>query len=579
MKARAWIALVVLASSCAREPTEIVLVVDTDIAGVESFYVEATGPDMEARIASADLSDQRPPRTLVLVRRGGELGPIHVRVEARAAGEPLASVRRIVRFAPGRSLPLFVFLADGCRSASCEPRGTCGNAGECRSARVRACEHEGTCDAAVDAGVRAASPGASDGGDDGGACALGGMCGVEARHLPGDRVAPSLCAPIEPPTRASITGPGGELTASGDPASFALGTPGTYVARVELAGDSTCAVTRELEVVAPAILPDSSGVSADELRDLAARVGAAFVAGRRGLYAIDAGGWVALRAVATGDPLPEDLRGLAVFAGHPIVGTHGDRDSVHRVIADAPFDSASVRSTLLVLPPGSREVRAIDVRLDGRGPVLVATKDGAVTLDEPDGATIARAIGPPYDPTAGGFAAIGADESTRGAIWLGRSDEVVNRSVRGGVTFNEESGASLPTFLGIAREAEVDDRDPAQPRLWICGSGGVAVWSLTADFGGRSTLPAPSRAWAGSCRDLAVGDDGEVWIAAGLDGLVRVDATALLVVRYDDAAGLPPGTSVDRVAFAADAARREVWMLDASSSTRALLVLSADARP
>lgn len=136
------------------------------------------------------------------------------------------------------------------------------------------------------------------------------------------------------------------------------------------------------------------------------------------------------------------------------------------------------------------------MRLDGRGPVLVATKDRAVTLDEPGGAATARPIGPTYDPSAGGFAAIGADETTRGAIWPGPSDEIVNRSMRGGATFNEEDGASL-------------------------------------------------------------------------DGLVRIDTTALLVVRYDEVAGLPPGTSVDRVAFAANASRREVWMLDASSSTRA----------
>lgn len=573
------IALAVLACSCARGPTEIVLIVDTDIAGVESFHVEATGPDMEARIASANLSDQRPPRTLVLTRRGGELGPIHLRVEARAAGEPLASVRRIVRFAPDRSLPLLVFLADACRSASCEPHATCGNTGECRSARVRACEHDGTCGEAGDAAVRAIDPRSPESGGDAGACRLGELCGLGARHLPGDRVAPGLCAPIEPPTRASITGPGGELTASGDPARFVLGPPGTYVARVELAGDSTCAVTRELEVVAPTIVPDSSGVSADELRDLAARAGAAFVAGRRGLYAIDADGWIALRAVATGDPLPEDLRGLAVFEGHPIVGTHGDTNSVHRVVADAPFDSASVRSTRLELPSGSREVRAVDVRLDGAGPVLVSTKDGAVVLDDPDGAATARSIGPTYDPSAGGFAAIGADETARGAIWLGRSDEIVNRSMRGGATFNEGSGAALPAFLGIAREAEVDDRDPAQARLWICGSAGVAMWSLAQDWGEESSLPAPTAAWSGACRDLAVGDDGDVWIAAGLEGLVRIDTTALLVVRYDESTGLPAGTSVDRVAFARDASHREIWMLDASSTGRSLLVLSAGALP
>ncbi len=144
MRRLSVLALVLLSTSCG-SITEIVLVVDTDIAEADSLRVTAVHPDGRSDSAKADLSTSAPPRTLVLWHRGGALGPVHLTIEAMRGDAPLVSVVREVAFHEGRSLRLEVFLADGCSAVSCNVGETCGNDGQCRSPVVPACDYEGSC--------------------------------------------------------------------------------------------------------------------------------------------------------------------------------------------------------------------------------------------------------------------------------------------------------------------------------------------------------------------------------------------------------------------------------------------------
>ncbi len=557
---RALLPLALLLASCDGSASEIVLVVDTDIPNVDSFRVVAVR-DADSATSTADLSTQRPPRTIVYVHRGGSLGPLRLTVQALQGATVLVSVEREIHFVPGRSLRLDVFLAAACSSATCPAPLTCGNDGVCRPRVVDPCEAEGTC-APSDAGMIDSPP----------ACTLGGaICGVEPLHLPGDRVVPIPCEPTGQTTITTITGPSGLLT---DAAGvFSLQESGPHAVRITLASDSTCAVERAIDVAGTVTIPDSTSVSHEALRDFAARVGTAFIAGRRGAYAIDAAGWYDLRGGATGARVaPEDLRAVAVHSGQPIFGPLGDDGYIYRVVADAPF--ATPMHEAIVLPEGSREVRALAASISGGEPLLAATKDGAVLVTGLATAPSARAVLPTWDPASSGWAAIASVQAaTYGSIWMGRVDSLINVADGIGGELNSGSSVSLPIWIQPAYDAAFDDRDPSAPRLWICGAGGVALWVIADDWSTRSTLPAPTHTWMGNCRDLAIDADGDAWIAGGTLGLVRLDRDATPVVVYGGPLGLPAASSVDRVAAAWDGSSREVWMLD--TTARAVLTLHA----
>ena len=93
MRTMAVVAL--LAASCSGPTSEIVLVVDTDVVNAASLRVTVVSPSGRSRVSTADLALQPPPRTLVLVHTGGDLGPIHVTFDALdPQGRALVSVSR-----------------------------------------------------------------------------------------------------------------------------------------------------------------------------------------------------------------------------------------------------------------------------------------------------------------------------------------------------------------------------------------------------------------------------------------------------------------------------------------------------
>ena len=138
-----WLAL---ATGCGPAPTEIVLVVDTDLTGADELRASATAPDGSLHQARADLATQPPPRTLVLRHGGsGMLGPLQLRLAALEAGAPLVEVERELSFVPQRRLRLRVMLPQACRGVDCGSE-TCGDDGRCRPIAVGPCELDG-CDA------------------------------------------------------------------------------------------------------------------------------------------------------------------------------------------------------------------------------------------------------------------------------------------------------------------------------------------------------------------------------------------------------------------------------------------------
>ncbi len=132
-------ALCVLLVSCGNDLTEILVVVDSDLAvpmGLDAVRVDVSG--VEAMSASGTLTgaDAEPlPRTVGIVHSGGSLGPLTVTVVGSAMGTEVVSARAVTSFVRGRTLVLPIFLSRRCVGVSCGNGETCAR-GSCGSADV-----------------------------------------------------------------------------------------------------------------------------------------------------------------------------------------------------------------------------------------------------------------------------------------------------------------------------------------------------------------------------------------------------------------------------------------------------------
>ena len=559
--------------------TEIVLVVDTDIDPVDGFEVDASYPSGGMGSSSADLGVAPAPRTLVLFHRGGELGPVRLTIAATRGGARVVAVEREVTFEEGQSLTLHVFIADACAMSACTGASeTCGDDGACRSRVVAPCEYEGRSCGMDDAGIPEDAGDLPDAGDrDAGDCDLTAVCGAPARLLPGDVITPAPCTSTGRSVTVTVTGPAGAVSPRpGAPTEYRVTSSGDYAVRLE--SSATCAIEATSTVVAP-IVNEDTGVASGDLRDFDARVGMGFVAGATSAYAVDSTRWIDLLdgSIVSGDMPPTSLRAVAVHAGEPIFGPDSDQDEVYGARVNP--SGSSVDFTAIPIGGGDRTVRALAARVDDLGEVAVATVSGFVALRDPWGSPSPVDTGNSYDVTTVGWIAIGMREPpTRGAMWAGRGDSILNRTLSGsGAVFNLGNPATLPPALGTAHGAALDDRDAATPRLWLCGERGVFLYVITGDWSARTLLPTPTQAWSGTCRDIAISADGHAWVATGSALLVRLGTDGTEVATYDSTAGLDPDLAVDFVAAAWDTATREVWTLDASR--RAVQMLSASTGP
>lgn len=133
-----------ISTSCTRQPTQLVVVVDTDLPGAREVHVTAAeiGSERLPSEHSFTIGSGRPglvslPFSFGVAPSGGNASArVELVIDARAeAGAPI--VRRVrTGFIAGRILELRVFLPFACRDVSCPEDQTCGNEGVCVDVEV-----------------------------------------------------------------------------------------------------------------------------------------------------------------------------------------------------------------------------------------------------------------------------------------------------------------------------------------------------------------------------------------------------------------------------------------------------------
>ncbi len=159
------VALGFILGACApSNPTQLVVVVDSDVAALDEVEIVVSGLGGGDQAAFARLADGALPRWVVLERRGGALGPIEVAAHARVEGARIGvSSAARTSFVRGQTRRLDLFLAAACATETCGADESCGQSG-CRALDVASETLPPWVEPGVDGG------GLDGGGDDGGAC-------------------------------------------------------------------------------------------------------------------------------------------------------------------------------------------------------------------------------------------------------------------------------------------------------------------------------------------------------------------------------------------------------------------------
>jgi len=119
--------LALLALGCEGELTQIMVVVDSNLASpTEIDTVEVTVTGSTQMRASGALTDAPLPRTVGVVRGGGGLGPITIRAIGLQGGTEVVEASARTSFIEGRTLTLTLFLDRACRTVTCGGEETCG---------------------------------------------------------------------------------------------------------------------------------------------------------------------------------------------------------------------------------------------------------------------------------------------------------------------------------------------------------------------------------------------------------------------------------------------------------------------
>ncbi len=401
---------------------------------------------------------------------------------------------------------------------------------------------------------------------DAGPCVLnGGVCGVFDRQLPGDTVTYRPCDTLPPgvtvayrtefPDSSAMVGATVTLTQLGAYAVTATATggttaPGCMATRTVATGPFT-AVT--------AAMPTAS------MRDLAARVGMAFVATDMGPYAVVESGWRDLEVGASGTVVSQDLQTVAVRSGEAIFGARIDAVRLTRATVADGF--SAIAFTDLTLPSaGDLSTYAMAVRPSSAvngdtSPLIVATAAGIRMF-----AGTLTAGGTSTAPQSNTFAAtvdvgIGSmSASNRGDIWALSASTVDNFDTdTGGVAFalgGSAGAGTAPTSL------LVEDRD-ATKRLIIGRAGSISLYNLATDWSLLTALPAATTV-SFDAVDLAHDASGDFW-AIGSGGLARVSIDGAIITSI-------PMSNLALIATSWNATTREIWLL---TSTGTAMVLSA----
>ncbi|MFK7991564.1 MAG: hypothetical protein AB8I08_36445 [Sandaracinaceae bacterium] len=566
------------ALGCSSDPaTEIELVVESRIAEVDRIRVDVIHPDGDTSTSMADLTLTPGPRRLRLAHRGGELGPVSLEILGLAGGREVVATTRVLSFLPDRSVRLEVVLAEACSELDCGA-DTCGNDGVCRAPEVRECElavggcapvDAGPEDAGpLDGGVRDAEPadagtedggptdaGPSDAAPDGGPCAGFRVCGVSSIHLPGDGVRPRTCSVTSDEVRVAVFEGGVSLPVFGGVAQVVR--PGPHRATVST---DVCDAEVSFFVSGPTAYDfvDEPGT----LNELAGRVDSAVLATSDGAFAI--GERSAVRIV--GDGVSDVHRNFS-RAVYTSSGAWFGAAGGHRAYVYVPVP---LGATVAVEHPLDTVTGALGMALPHRSetPVLYASAQGPVLLGAP-GDTGSR-----LDTRGITWMVMGTLSGPgRGAVWAGNGSSLRNLPLDGAtVAFNGEV-VNIDGDVTTVQTVALDER-AGVTSLWMCGRE-VHRYDVEGDLSAATELPAPAVVVEEDCVDLALGDDGEVWVAQRFGGVLRLRRDGTEALRYTAPQGLIGASAMFRLDFASDSSGRALWLL--SRPHRAVIRFSADA--
>jgi hypothetical protein len=139
-----WLTCLLLLGACGESApalTEVLVVVDSDLAvpgELDELVFRVQGPSGPERVTSAPLGsgEQALPRSLALVRSGGALAPLTVRVEGLKQDSIVLARTATLQFVEGRTLVLPMHLVAACVDVECGAQ-TCTERG-CESSQVDA---------------------------------------------------------------------------------------------------------------------------------------------------------------------------------------------------------------------------------------------------------------------------------------------------------------------------------------------------------------------------------------------------------------------------------------------------------
>lgn len=555
------------------DTAEIELWVDTQIDEVDAIRVVVTHPSGETSRSRADLAMVSGPRRLRLRHVSGPLGPVAIDVAGLVGDTERVEVRRTVDFERGRTLRVEVVLVDACVGLDCGER-TCGNDGTCRAPQLRECELAvgGCAPTLVDAGPADAGPfdsGTPDAGDDGGGrdaapvdaapdapgCDGFAVCGVSALHLPGDELRPRPCADrLE--TTAEVWFDEAPLTMV-DGAVLVV-RPGAYLARL---ASASCTAEMRFTVAGPTGYDLSDTYS--EMRELSGRVDSAVVVRTDGANHLTRSGSSRLVGEGAAGDVHRNLRAVAYTSTGAWIAADGAHDRYIHV--GTPLGTSTPMA--FPLTDDLRSADRLEHPVGADVPVLFVSDRGVGQLNAPGDE--GHVLSDHYFT----WAAVGTSaEEGRGAVWAGDSGQVYNLALDGRSTAFETRGvASIASDNTPVRAAAVDE-SAGVTSLWLCGR---ELWryDLTGDLRALDALPAPAATVDLDCTDLALGDDGELWVLT--DGeVVRLSRDGNERVRFGEPQGLFGRPVMQRLDFASDATGRSLWLM--SSTEFAVMRFSAD---
>jgi hypothetical protein len=154
--------LPILGAGCAPSATQLVVVVDTDMAipgEIDEVRLEVTRPDGSSEVEMRGVATRMAlPLSVGVIADGEVLGPIDVIATGYRDGVFVIDRTATVTLVRGETRVLSLFLLSNCRDVDCEEGETCGEGGTCRGEEIEDLPPFTGMLPSIDAGIDGASP-------------------------------------------------------------------------------------------------------------------------------------------------------------------------------------------------------------------------------------------------------------------------------------------------------------------------------------------------------------------------------------------------------------------------------------